>query len=191
MNKQIFIAEIKTQSPYGFKSEYSFHKLMECAVTNGDWVSVHTNALWGGDYEALSFVRRNTCKPIVAKGLHATDDDIKRSLDHGADYVLVVDRLPYPRIISPNKCLLEMGNENLFEGNLKFIPSLKSEKFVYNCRNLKTGLMKTENLLEKYINTGVWICQASGIKTREDIHPRAGAFIVGENLVNFCKEKND
>lgn len=94
VKKPLFIAEVKTQSPFGFKSPYSFINLLEYAIACGDWISIHTNALWGGDFEAISFASRMTDKPILAKGLHSTDDDIQRAFDHGAHYVLTVDRLP-------------------------------------------------------------------------------------------------
>lgn len=180
----IFIAEIKTQSPFGFKSKYPFISLMDQAISHGDWISAHTNALWGGDYDAISFVRNNTNKPILAKGIHGHDDDIKRALDHGATYVLVVDRLP-TKFELLNKCLLELNRVRMVVEEHKMFPEVK---FVYNTRNLRSGLPKKLNELEDYINTGAWICQASGIRTVADIHPKVNAFIVGENLVDFCKE---
>src|SRR5258706_7213683 len=170
----IFIAEIKTQSPYGYRAMYPFLTLMDYAITHGDWVSVHTSALWGGDFATLDFVRKNTCKTILAKGLHSTDDDIKRALDHGADYVLVVDRVPYPHAALGQwkvweNCIFELNNMNLFTGNLEVYPSFKDQKFVYNTRDLRTGLPKKTNDLDTFIKAGVWVCQASGIHTPSDV----------------------
>jgi indole-3-glycerol phosphate synthase len=191
MKSPIFIAEIKTQSPYGFKSPHSFKDLMDTAIAYGDWVSVHTSALWGGDYETLAFVRRNTSKPIVAKGLHSTDDDIRKALEHGADYVLVVDRVPYPRITDVcgwrvwEKTLFELNNTNLFTGNLIHHPEIKDCKFVYNERDLRTGMPKEKDEFHLYEN--VWVCQASGIRDPDDLREGISAFIVGEHLVPFCQ----
>lgn len=187
--RPIFIAEIKTQSPFGMKSNKSFVELMEYAIEYGDWISVHDNALWGGDYEAISFVRRCTDKPILAKGLHATDDDIQRALDHGANYVLVVDRKPryYERI---KDCLFEYHSFGVAQEARKYYASPYNEqmKFVVNDRNLRTGEKRFVSELEDYIQTGNWVCQASNIKLPCDVDPRVKAFIVGTHLVDFCKE---
>ena len=182
-----FIAEIKTQSPFGFKAKHPFVSLMEVAIQHGDWISVHTNALWGGDYDAISFVRRNTDKPILAKGLHETDDDIQRALDHGATYVLVVDRFPDRDRIHYSNLLLERHDPHLLKHQMDNAPYLSYAKFVCNSRNLRTGLPKKAWELDTFIEAGVWVCQASGIKSIEQVDKRVDAFIVGEHLVEFCK----
>jgi indole-3-glycerol phosphate synthase len=203
MSKQTFIAEIKTQSPFGFKSKHSFGDLMDVAIENGEWISVHTNALWGGDYNAISFVRRNTNKPILAKGIHATDDDVLKAIDHGADYVLVVDRhfggnthvgkqVIYERH-DPNFAFQDSRgysqldfSVNRTNGNFpnENIPL----KYLVNARNLSTGLVKPNYTSEmfNYLKAGVWVCQGSGIKSLADVHPDAHAFVVGEHLIDFC-----
>ena len=186
--KPIFIAEIKTQSPFGFKSPHTFVELMEKAIAYGDWVSVHTNALWGGDYDAISFVRRNTGKTILAKGLHTTDDDIQRALDHGADYVLTVDHVPYKPELR-DKCLLEIHNIHILEWNLEHTPYFKSQKFVINSRDLRYGTTSNKyDLLASYgiLDKMKWTCQASGIRTVADVRHDVQAFIVGEHLMDFC-----
>jgi len=187
--KPIFIAEIKTQSPFGFVSKTPFVSLMECAIRYGDWISVHTNALWGGDYDAISFVRRNTNKPILAKGIHASDDDVKRAIDHGADYVLVVDRLPQKNL---TKCLLEFSNLNkVKELSDRYMDTVFSSdpilKFICNSRDLRSGLPKKMWELDEYLKIGGWVCQASGIKSKSQVDNRVDAFIVGEHLIEFCK----
>ena len=184
-DKPIFIAEIKTQSPFGFKSPFPFVSLMNYAIQYGDWVSVHTNALWGGDFDAISFVRRNTDKPILAKGFHFLDDDIQRALDHGADYVLVVDRIPHYGYL--NKCLIEIHDLRIRDWIFK-CPSLYRYRFVVNSRNLTSGLPKKLFELPAYIDNKFWVCQASGIRSPEQVYPGVSAFIVGEHLVEFCNE---
>ena len=185
MSKPIFIAEIKTKSPFGYVNPNPFCTMMDFAIQHGDWISVHTNALWGGDFDAISFVRRNTDKPILAKGIHGTDDDVQRALDHGADYVLVVDRIPKIHI---TKCLLEFSNmEMLHECQWMYFndPSLK---YVCNSRNLRNGLPKKAWELDAYLELRVWTCQASGIRRPSDVDPKVNAFIVGENLLNYIHE---
>lgn len=185
-NGQIFIAEIKTKSPFGFHSECSFNRRMEIAIEFGDWISVHDNALWGGDFEAISYVRKYTNKPILAKGLHTTNDDIIRALDHGADYVLVVDRIIHCGFgVNDKKLLFEISEFNVMQ-QLAKEPSKENLKYVYNSRNLKTGRKKEREELDNFLNLGLWTCQASGIKDISDVDIRAKAFIVGENLVDFC-----
>lgn len=187
--KPIFIAEIKPVSPFGYHSPYPFNRLMDYALEYGDWISVHDNALWGGDYNTISFVRKYTDKPILAKGIHSTDGDIQRAIDHGANYVLVVDRIPH----------IDYCNQTLFEfnsfdhANTRNIPDsipqkIKSSKYVCNRRDLRTGKKKEVDELELYLKAGVWVCQASGIKTPDDVNPNVNAFIVGTNLVEFCKQ---
>lgn len=201
IDNKIFIAEVKTKSPFGYESKHSFFELFDLACEYGDWISLHVDALWGGDYKTLSFAKRYTNKPILAKGLHPTDEDIKISLDHGADYILVVDRLPYPRPSSVKseyypweKCLFEMYNENLINGNLSLYPQFFKQKFVVNKRKLfNRGTFEKsfiyQEKLNSFIDRGLWTCQASGIYSTEDIHPKVNAFIVGEHLIDFCNQE--
>lgn len=208
IKKPIFIAEIKTQSPFGFKSSKSFHELMELAIENGDWISVHTNVLWGGDYEAISFVRKYTDKPILAKGIHSTNENIDLALKHGADCVLVVDRIPHMGY--RQDCLMELNNTSMHNSweyshilrlknpevskviektaSVTWNKFLKENKFVCNSRNLATGNFELDPKprLDDFIKKCGWVCQASGIRCPRDIHPNVDAFIVGEGLVNFC-----
>ena len=195
--RPIFIAEIKTQSPYGYKSEHPFISLLECAVKHGDWVSVHTNSLWGGDFSNIEFVRSFTNKPILAKGLHTTTDSILKAFESGADYVLTTNagiattEMPHKEWFKldtyKDKILFEadfLRVKNLVEFNNYFT----TRKYVCNSRNLQTGLPKMKDELPDFLNLGVWTCQASGIKTPMDVKQNVKAFIVGQNLVSFCKE---
>ncbi len=189
MNKKpIFIAEIKTQSPFGFKSKYSFYGLMELAIKYGDYISVHTNPLWGGSYEAIEFVRNHTNKPILAKGIHSKDEDIRNCIVAGANYVLVVDRIP-KYSYNAECCFHELG-KNIQNYNKLYIDNTPL-KYVYNGRDLKTGLPKDKSDYQKYRDKYKWVCGASLIKNPNDVqklYPNCDAFIVGENLIEFCKE---
>lgn len=197
----IFIAEIKTQSPYGFQSPFSFMQLMEIACKNGDWISVHTNSLWGGDFAHIEFVRSFCKKPILAKGLHTTTDSILRAFESGANYVLTTN---------PNICTATMPRNDWFKlDNYKdkilfemdfatakpmidFNPSFKSRKYVSNLRNLKTGEFKPREInketdLNQFLNAGLSVCQASGIRYKTDVHRAVDSYIVGTHLMEFCK----
>lgn len=166
---------------------------MNLAIEHGDWISVHTSALWGGDFQSISFVRKFTNKPILAKGIHATDDDVKRALDHGADYVLVVDRVPMNWDWN-DKCLFEFSFLNQFK-SLMEIDYWHKQKHVYNYRHLKTGKSKNFNGINQYLgyktktNEKLWVCQASGIQKPEDVRNGVSAYIVGQNLTKFCLHK--
>ena len=197
MNKPIFIAEIKTKSPYGFNSTIPFISLMETAITFGDWISVHTNALWGGDFEALAFVRRNTNKPILAKGLFTSNYDILKAFEFGANYVLVVDRHPDSAEGKNEPIgLLAKYQDNIIRemsfsrvsGGISFSSVWKYKKYCCNSRDLSTGLPKKCNELDNFLSLGVWTCQASGIRIPEDVNPKVNAFIVGTHLVEFCNK---
>jgi indole-3-glycerol phosphate synthase len=186
--KPIFIAEIKTQSPFGYRSELPFISLMNLAITYGDWVSVHTNALWGGDFQTLSFVRAHTNKPILAKGIHNRLADIAAALDHGADYVLTVtDSLNQVHNLNNDtrkRCLFE--TKNTLE-NREIVKEFPDIKVVYNSRDLSTGLPKKKDEFADYVTAFPWVCQASGIVAPYLVRPRADAFIVGEHLAKFVR----
>ena len=191
--KPIFIAEVKTQSPYGFAAKDSWFELLQIADKVGDWISIHTNPLWGGSFEAISLAKKITNKPILAKGLHTTDDDVKRALDHGADYVLVVDRVPSSFNLDTSKVIMELPAKiiiGLLNGNADY---RKNFKYCYNLRSLKTGLLHKASQLDEVTKVvkeaGGWICQASGIHHRNMIHSDVNAFIVGEHLREFYKPK--
>jgi indole-3-glycerol phosphate synthase len=181
MNNPIFIAEIKTRSPFGFESGHSFYELASLAIKHGDWISVHVDALWGGDANSLSFVRNLTNKPLLAKGFHHTDEDVEKSLDHGADYVLVVDRLPPIRII--DRCIIEVSDYTRFKSWTNIFPDAK---FLYNNRDLKTGQVKRGEWA-KYKRCVDWLGLASGIVHPSQIYPDASAFIVGAKLPEYLR----
>lgn len=77
------ITEVKTQSPFGYKSNEVWEELFNLANGFGDIISIHTNPKWSGSFKLLEKARGLTNKPILAKGLHETDDEIKRLLIMG------------------------------------------------------------------------------------------------------------
>ena len=177
MNKPIFIAEVKIESPFGFKSDKIWEELFQIANTYGDWISVHTDPRWGGSFNLIKKARELTSKPILAKGIHATDEDVAKAFDCGADYCLVVGRLPDNKYL--DKCLIE---PNTIE-ELKKIPT--NVKCVWNSRDLNTGGVKAETFEMARKAWPGWLCQASNINSQSDVKVGADAILVGEGLTDF------
>lgn len=175
------IAEVKTKSPWkDHPSDRSWRELFQIAVAIGDMVAVHTSPEFGGSWHLLRYARKLTCKPLVAKGLHPTDDDVKRAFDWGANWVLVVGRVPR---VKPYACLIEP--RNLTE--LHTIPN--GLCVVWNARNLETGERKCQSFKQarQLWPRPRWLCQASYIKTHQDISSDADAILVGTHLVEFAR----
>ncbi|HLP79196.1 MAG TPA: hypothetical protein VK158_01035 [Acidobacteriota bacterium] len=175
----IFIAEVKTNSPFGYKSKNSWQNLFDIAKTYGDWISIHTDPRWGGSFDLISRARQQTRKPILAKGIHASDLDIDKALELGANYVLVVGRT-VPESIAPF-CLHEPNTLD------SLIRTPHDYKAVWNIRDLNTGADKpwTYDLArQKFAG---WLCQASRIRSPADVHPLADAILVGENLQAYIQ----
>jgi indole-3-glycerol phosphate synthase len=172
------IAEVKTQSPFRWKSEKSWKELFEIANRVGDIISIHTDTRWGGSFELLKKARSQTQKPILAKGIHASDDEVMRAVALGADWVLVVGRIPHVHL---EKCMIEPYA-------LKEFLTLPSDvRAVWNSRDLTTGGIKKETFTEAREVWKGWLCQASNIRTVEDVHPRADAVLVGAHLEEFAQ----
>lgn len=174
--KPLLIAEVKTQSPFGFRSEKSWEELFEIANQYGDMLSIHTDPRWGGSFELLARARAMTSKPILAKGLHTTDEEIEQALALGADKVLVVGRLPS---VYRDKCFIEPYTLD----ELQLLPL--DIQAVWNSRDLDTGALKTADFADARAVFPGWMCQASNIKTKSDIDPTADAILVGQNLEQF------
>lgn len=200
MSNQIFIAEVKTQSPGGFRSPHSWDDLFELALEHGDWVAVHTDERWGGSFELLERARRIIRerrlweKGLVAKGIHATHEEQRRAFQ-SADMVLVVpDSIPY----SPARIMLEVPSIE----SLRWID--RSFRCVWNQRDLTDALAgyhgqdswepdarKLETFEQAREAFPGWLCQASFIRTPEDVHPEANAFVVGTHLPEFIEARGE
>ncbi len=178
MDKKVeIIAEVKTQSPFGYTSSNTWDELFEVAERVGDIISIHTDPRWGGSFDLITKARALTNKPILAKGIHASDSDIQQALDAGADWVLVVGRMP---AIYQEKCMIEP----LILDELQTIP--EHMRAVWNARDLKDGSKKTETFAEARAIFKGWLCQASHIRTVSDIEKGADAALVGTNLTEFA-----
>lgn len=179
----IFISEIKTCSPFGFKSNYTFEELYSIANEHGDIISVHTNPLWGGSMESIKSVRMKTNKSILAKGLHETDKEILEALSNGANFVLVVGRVPSTHMLRTGNIWIE---PNSLE-QLKMIPP--DVVAVWNSRNLSDGSFKKETWEQARAIFNGTLVQASNIRKLSDVKTDAQAYIVGEHLTEFIKSK--
>lgn len=104
----IFIAEVKTKSPFGFIANKSWDELFDIANLYGNFLSIHVDEKWGGSQEVLRKAKSLTSIAILAKGIHSTDDQIVESLVNGANYVLVVGRLPRTDLLQ--HCFIEPLN---------------------------------------------------------------------------------
>ena len=178
IDKTIFIAEVKTQSPFGYRAEKSWEELFDIANTHGDWLSIHTDSRWGGSFDLLAKARKLTQKPILAKGFHATDDDVRRAALLGADFVLVVGRVPS---IYSEKIIIEPLDMDA----LKKIP--QEYRVLWNSRDLETGGLKKESFTDARAMRSSWLVQASNIHTIADIEKGADAVLVGTHLEEFIK----
>ncbi len=178
INGVTIIAEVKTQSPFGWKSNDTWDELFEIANQHGDMLSIHTDSRWGGSFELLEKARTMTKKPILAKGIHASDEEIAQALACGADWVLVVGRIPQ---IYPEKCLIEPNSIQ----ELLSIP--QNLRVVWNQRDLTNGLTKVETFAEARKVFNGWLCQASFVEKISDIQEGADAVLVGTNLKKFLK----
>lgn len=172
-----FIAEVKTASPFGWRSKRSWDELFKLADRYGDMISVHTDPRWEGSFELVTKARKLTDKPILAKGIHAGDDDVRNAFDAGADYVLVVGRIPE---VHPKKCLIEVNAVADFET----LP--KDTKAVWNSRDLTTGGTKSESFAQVRAAWDGWLCQASNLRTPKDVASGADAILVGTHLPEFA-----
>ena len=177
MNTDIkIIAEVKTQSPFGWKSYKKWDVLFQTAITIGDIISIHTDPRWGGSFDLIKKARSLTNKPILAKGIHDNDILVQQAIDSGADYVLVVGRIP---LIHRDKCLIEPFTL----AELQNIPL--DMKAVWNSRDLATGGLKKETFEQARLLWKGWLCQASNIRTTEDICSGADAVLIGTHLTEF------
>ena len=178
-NRIQLIAEVKTTSPFGFRSDKTWDELFQIANIYGDIISIHTDPRWGGSFELIKKAKSLTNKPILAKGIHETDELLMKAIESGADYTLVVGRIPNIPKELLKKCLIE---PNSLE-ELKAIQA--GLKVAWNSRDLSTGGLKSETFVQaREVFTG-WLCQASNIKTALDVNKEADAVLVGSHLEPF------
>lgn len=184
------IAEVKPCSPSGWKSQYNWDKLFEMAEGHPavDMISIHTSPRWEGSLDLVTRARNRTSKPILAKGIHANDDDLKSALDAGASLALVVGRVP--KNYWPECIIIEPLTLN----GLAQIPSEYNTQ--WNARDLVGLFRKLAGLPAREVSRPSfaearrvrphgWMCQASHLRTKADIQFSADAVLVGTHLPEF------
>jgi hypothetical protein len=166
------IAEVKPSSVFE-----SWHELLDLAKDIGDVVSVHTDSRWRGKFSYIREAKKLGAERVLAKGIHNSDYDIRRAVGNGADYVLVVGRVPE---VYQDRCWIEPLNLR----ELREIP--EGYKVVWNQRDLlEDGVMKKESFGEARKIWKGWLCQASFLRTTYDIRDGADAVLVGTHLRDF------
>jgi len=179
------IAEVKTASPFPSKlseSTDTWDELFVMAEKVWDILSIHTNPRWWWDFSLIKKARWLTDKPIMAKGIHETDEQIERAIELGADYVLVVGRIPE---VHNEKVLYEVESLLQLQQFKKLLPN--TAKIVWNSRHLSDGSDKIETFEQAKAIWPWWICQASNIKDISDVKSWADAVLVGTNLKTFIQ----
>lgn len=179
LNNIQIIAEVKTKSPFGWQSADNWDDLFKIANKVGDILSIHTDSRWGGSFDLIKKAKQLTDKPILAKGIHAEDKDIELAIAAGADYVLVVGRIPK---VHQDKCLIEPYTLD----ELSNLP--KGTKAVWNSRDLSTGGLKSETFEQARELYKGWLCQASNIQNLEDIDSSANAVLIGTHLKSVAEQ---
>lgn len=186
-SQKIFIAHVRMQNPYGYKSNSPFRELMETAIHFGDWIGIDVDFLWGGSIDIISYVSHFTDKPIVAIGLFSTDKKIRDCVNDAASYVMT-PRIPDFNNVHSGRLLLELNND-VIRDLICRDKNAARYMYVHNTRDLRTGQMKDPALLHEFMNLDIrHKIQASNIKSPADVHPNATHFIVGEGLVEFCSK---
>ncbi len=74
----------------GYISTKSWDEMFVIAEKVGDIISIHTDASCDGSFELIKKTKSLTKKPILAKGIHETDESVVKAVASGADFVLVV-----------------------------------------------------------------------------------------------------
>lgn len=184
------IGEVKTQSPSGFISQHSWQELFEMANKHPavDIISIHTDLRWGGSFELLEEARRRTEKPILAKGYHSTDEEVRRAFNYEADYALVVGRIP--DFWAGDFCWYEPLNLSQLRDIHSMPGHYRIRTLVWNARDLSDPTIeryKTEKIEDAREIWPKTLIQASSIRSREDISPYADGILVGSNLPQFLK----
>jgi len=182
-NEQLLIAEVKTRSPFGWEAPGTWQRRFDLAKQYGGWVSVHTDERWGGSFDLLAHARGETDLPLLAKGLHGSDELVRQAFDRGADYALVVGRVPTADDIELERCLIEPVAIGQFEE----FAARGVQRMVHNARDVFSGQPQHFSFEEARALWDGWLCQASLIQTVEDVRPDAQAVLVGTHLPEFIQ----
>ena len=184
------VAEVKTQSPFGFRSSHTRDELFDIANEHGDIISIHTHPAWGGSFEWLKEARHRTDKPILAKGIHPDNSEIYDAFNLGADYVLCVGRIPQVNRLSD----VWYEPHTLRDVHNLIANPPKIHCVVWNSRDLYTGLKKSTMYPSETINGAlaltpppIKVCQASMVSEKSDVFQGVDYVLIGEKLVDYIK----
>ena len=171
--KYTVVGEVKTCSPFGFKSKKDGIETLKWLDSWADIISIHTNPLWGGSFRWLEAARRITEKPILAKGFHNTQVEVDRAFNCGANYVLTVGWWN-----GDNRCW--------YEPNSAWdLSTTNAQHVVWNSRDPRTGNLRPDGVTlagARALLGNRWLCQASHIKSPSDVSDEANAVLIGEAL---------
>ncbi len=182
IGNKTFIAEVKVKSPSGWQSPYSWEDTLALAIQcpHVDMLSIFIDARWGGSPELVRRARSQTGKPILAKGMGEDQAAIQEAFVLGATYALIVGSIPEE---NPERYLIEPYTLE----ELARIPA--HLKAVWNSRDLRKldqiENSKTETFRDARNVFSGWLCQASNLRTVDDIESEADAVLVGTHLREF------
>lgn len=171
------VAELKMLSPFGYRNPRTLDETLAQCEKVGDILSVHTNPLWGGSFEHLEEICKQTKLPVLAKGFHDTTEDVRRAINCGATYVLTVGWWP-----DDTRCWHECET-------LDQLRQTDAQAAVFNSRNPRTGrdnLLSSATLkhvaeLARDARGSRWLCQASRIKSELEVG-NVEAVLIGQNI---------
>ena len=173
------IAEVKTASPFDSLGDRNWDEQFQIADRVGDIISVHTDPRWEGSFDLIETAKSGTDKPILAKGMHETDEMVEEAIRRGADWVLVVGRLPGVYV---EQCMVEPYTL----AELADLP--RDVRAVWNSRDLRTGGLKDATFQAARRLFPGWLCQASNIEKISDIDRSANAVLIGAHLAKLASD---
>lgn len=171
------VGEVKTESPFGYESERDRYEQFEFVQDHADMVSIHTNEDWGGSFGWLEEACEESDLPVLAKGLHQSNDKVRQAVQAGADSVLTVS-------FFPTICQDRVWYEPRSLWGMKEAPS-SNTNIVWNERDPLNGLTKKEKITKARGEWDGWLCQASNIQTVDDVNPYVEAVLVGRYFPTF------
>jgi hypothetical protein len=184
----ILVAEVKTYSPFGFKSEKSWDELFEIADRVGSIISIHTHPDWHGEPCLIDKARGRTTKPILAKALSGDVDEVHELIQRGANHVLISDPFVFQHF-EPGVCWYEFSPDAASIQKVRFD---KEQTYVVNARDLLNGQRVQPDVWAyvRRLHTGKLV-QASMIKSWLDVQTDADYAIVGQHLENLDLSQHD
>jgi len=172
------IPEVLTHSPDGYDTQLCWEKLFAFACRISNVVAVNTDELWGGSLDRVRQAKRITNVTIVAKGMFNTDDEIRTTLDAGADRVVVPGRVP-PFPLRTFCWIAPLGLNEVCRMLTDYDVVVGSSHDPFDGTPKPNELEQVSNLPHfRLVQDGL-------IKSPADIHPAADMYFVGRHLEEF------